>query len=332
MREYVSNTGLDEVADRIRSARKIVVTTHVKPDGDAIGSSLALVRALRRLDIEAEAWYLPPLTEVFQTLLEPTPYRIVTESSQPPPDADLVVILDTGARSQLKLLEAWLGERRERICIIDHHIQGDPDLGALRVIRPEAAAASEIVANLIDELGAPIDLEIAQPLYVGIATDTGWFRFSNVSARVFRLAAKLIDAGVDHPAMYRLIEQNDEPTRLRLLARALSSLELLSGGRVALLTLRQSDFRDVGASVEETHGFSDIPQSIGSVEVVCLVTEADRSSTKLSLRSKDGPYAVDVNQLARAFGGGGHARASGAKIDGPIDSVRERVIETLNAV
>ncbi|MFG0330633.1 MAG: bifunctional oligoribonuclease/PAP phosphatase NrnA [Phycisphaerales bacterium] len=332
MSGYVGNATVDDLALRIRGAKKIVISTHVKPDGDAIGSTLALSRALTILGIENEIWYLPPVGPVFESAAGETPFRIATEKNQPPNDADLVIVSDTGARSQLRLIERWLEDRRDRVCIIDHHIQGDPELADLRVIRTDAAAASEIVASLIEVLDCPLDSEIAEALYLGIATDTGWFRFSNTSASALRLAATLRDAGVDHSRLYRLIEQNDEPGRLKLLARALESMEMLSGGRAALLTLRRSDFTESDAGFDDTHGFSDIPQSIGSVEVVCLVTEVDNATSKLSLRSKDGPQAIDVNALARRFGGGGHVRASGAKIARPIDVVRGEIAEILSNI
>ncbi len=329
---YESNVELNAVAQRLRAAAHIAVTTHVKPDGDAIGSTLALARALEHLGKRVSVWYIGPLMSVFDSVIYPTAIQIVAEGRQPPDDIDLVLITDTGARSQLRELLPWIERHCEKAVVIDHHIQGDADLAALRVVRPEEAAASQIVADLLALLGVPMSRPIAEALYLGIATDTGWFRFSNTTSRTLRLAADLIDAGVDHADLYRRIEQTDPPGRLRLLARALTSLEIVGRGRAAVLTLRQADYQASDATPDDTHGFSDLPLAVESIEVACVIAETRSGHVKLSLRSKPGPNAVDVNQVARLFGGGGHARASGAKIDRPIDEVRPKVVEALSRV
>lgn len=329
---YVSNATISQIADRLRQSRRVVVTTHQKPDGDAVGSALAAVRALTSLGIEAQLWLLPPVGEVFMKVIGDTPCHLAGGRHLPPADADLILVTDTGARSQLADLAVYLAERHERVCIIDHHIQGDATISPCRVVRPEAAAASEIVAELVETLGVRLTPEIATPLYLGVATDTGWFRFSNTSPRAFRTAAKMLDAGVDHPRLYRLIEQTDRPERLRLLARALGSLELHNNGRVAVLSLRAEDFEETGAGPDDTHGFSDSPHCVGTVEVVALLSETERGTVKISLRSKQSADPVDVNAIAGQFGGGGHARASGAKMKGTIPEVKTAVLARLSGL
>ncbi|MCC6906879.1 MAG: bifunctional oligoribonuclease/PAP phosphatase NrnA [Phycisphaerales bacterium] len=328
--KYESNVELHTIADRISRAGRIAITTHVKPDGDAIGSTIALARAVERLGKRAEVWYSGPVMDVFKRLIAPTAISVVAESVQPGDEIDLILVTDTGARSQLNELGGWLERHREKICIIDHHIQGDADLSDCRFVRADACAASEIAIDLIDALGVEVDRAIAEPLYLGIATDTGWFRFSNTTAATFRHAARLVQAGIDHAALFRAIEQTDPPSRLRLLARALTSLEIVAAGRVAVLTLRKADYEAAGATPDDSHGFSDLPLSVESVEVACVIAETNGGSVKLSLRSKPGPDAIDVNQVARQFGGGGHARASGAKMDGPMDAARLRVVAALD--
>lgn len=327
--DYISNTTIEELAARIGAAHSALVTTHAKPDGDAFGSTLGLARAMDRRGIATEVWYIPPVPPAFQELAKPTPVQMAGDDHQPGDDFDLIIVTDTGAWSQMREMELWLSRRTERICIIDHHIQGDVDMSDCRLIDTDAAAASEMIADLIDQLGVEITQDIAVPLYLGIASDTGWFRFSNVRARTFRLAARLLEAGVDHPTLYRLSEQSDDPSRLQLLARALSSMQLLNHGRSVLMTLTRKDYAQCGASPGGTHGFADMPQSIGSVQVVCFLGETDDQTVKMSIRSKHGPNAIDVNRIARQFGGGGHARAAGAKIKGTLDEVRTRVIQVL---
>lgn len=329
---YESTVELGVIAERIGAAQRIALTTHVKPDGDAVGSTLALARAIERLGKQALVWYIGPLMEVFKPIIAPTAVNVVADSVLPPDDVDLIVVTDTGARSQLRELVAWLDRHHDRICVVDHHIQGDADLSDSRFVRTDACAASQIVADLIDELGVAVDRFIAEPLYLGIATDTGWFRFSNTTPDTFRLAARLVDAGVDHSALFRRIEQTDPVSRLQLLARCLHSMEIVANGRAAILTLRKSDYEAAGATPDESHGFSDLPLNVETIEVACVIAETNGGNVKLSLRSKPGPNAVDVNQVARQFGGGGHARASGAKIDRPIDDVRPKVVEALDRV
>lgn len=329
---YESTVELGAIADRIRSARRIAITTHLKPDGDAVGSTVALARAIERLGKQALVWYSGPLMDVFKPLIAPTAVNIVADGVRPPDDVDLVIITDTGARSQLRDCVEWLDRHHDKVCIVDHHLQGDSDLSDCRLIRTEACAACQIVADLIDDLGVELDAVIAEPLYLGIATDTGWFRFSNTTAATFGLAARLVNAGVDHSALFRRIEQTDPVSRLQLLARCLHSMEIVANGRAAILTLRQSDYAAAGATPDESHGFSDLPLNVETIEVSCVIAETNGGHVKLSLRSKPGPNAVDVNQVARQFGGGGHARASGAKIEKSMDEARPLVVAALDRV
>ena len=174
---------------------------------------------------------------------------------------------------------------------------------------------------------AKLPRNVAEPLYLGIATDTGWFRHSSVTPATLRLTADLLQAGVDHTRLFRVIEQQDQASRWRLLGRALRSLELHDNGRIALLSLTLEDFRDSGADRNDTSGFADMLLTVASVQLSVVFTEQESAPgrealTKLSLRSKPGPDAIDVNALASRLGGGGHARAAGAKINAPIDQAR----------
>jgi len=335
--QYTSNTTLDDVARTLRDATRVLITTHAKPDGDAFGSIIALGAALESTGRNVERWVMPPLASPLKLLADGAKLHYHADDSNPWPEGepDRIVIVDTGSWAQLEPMRAWLEPRRDRTVIVDHHLHGN-DVAALRYVDTSAAAACEIVADLIDALGAPFNDTIRRALYAGIATDTGWFRFSNTTARTHRLAARLIEEGVDHAAIYRAIEQGERPQKLTLLNRALASLEVVAGGRAAVMTLRAADFSESGARPEETERFVDIPQVVGDIEVVVLVVEAKGGRlTRLSFRSKPGPDAIDVNRLASRFGGGGHARAAGAKVEGPIADVaprlREALEETLNS-
>ena len=170
---------------------------------------------------------------------------------------------------------------------------------------------------------------IAEALYMGLATDTGWFRFPNARAAEFALAARLLEAGVDKDAMYQQIEQSSRAERVELQGCALSSLEMIASGRIALMRLRADDFAETGAMLEETAGIVNIPMEIAAVRASVLAVEDTQAGViKLSFRSKpadDSGTFIDVNELASRFGGGGHVHAAGAKQQGTLDEVIARV-------
>jgi bifunctional oligoribonuclease and PAP phosphatase NrnA len=335
---YASSISRVDAARWLRDTPEITIATHYKADGDAIGSGLALARAVELRGGRASLWYAGPLPDFAPAVLGDTPFRNL--DAQPPgPDEDPgpVVIVDTGAWSQLEYARPVLEGRADRTLIIDHHLHGDPAIADRRVIDAAAPAAAQIIADICRELlGEPpsrFPVGVATPLYLGIATDTGWFRFSNVRPDTMRLVGDLMEAGVDHTELYRLIEQRDRAARLRLLGRALTAMEIHDGGRVALTLLDTEDFKATGAAPGDTGGFADRMLAIESVQVavVCSAsTDHDgKPITKISFRSKPGPDAVDVNDAARNLSGGGHARAAGARLTAPLPEARDAVLGAL---
>lgn len=332
---WASTTTLGEIAAWLVARRRVVLTTHVKPDGDAVGSTLGVTRALHAAGIDAIPWYFGPLPDWLGAVAGATKYRVVDQNGLPPEEPDGVLVLDTGTWTQLHDVESWLRERHAIAAVVDHHTHGDPDVAPRRWVEPGCAAVSQPAAELcrlllgasrLDDLPAPV----AEPLYLGIATDTGWFRHANLSPRALREAASLLAAGADHPALFEAVEQQNRPSRLALMARALASLELVRGGRVGIMTLRQQDFHDTRAAPTDTAGFVDLPLSVAGVMLSVVITEAfagphGTNITKLSLRSKEGPGAVDANALARRLGGGGHVRAAGVKMPVTLDEARRRL-------
>ena len=322
---YETNCELMDIAERLGAAERVLLTTHGKPDGDALGSVVALGRALEIAGKVVERRVIPPVPPALGGVFEGV--SVVTHDG---PDAvvgefDAVVVVDTGAWSQLDALRPWLEQQHERVIVIDHHLHGD-DVGAMKWIDPTAAAACEIVADVIDAMGVAFDELIVRALFIGVASDTGWFRFSNCTSRTHELAARLHAEGVDHAALYAATEQGERPEKLALMVRALDSLQLVAGGRAAVMCLRVEDFKATGARPDETERFVDVPQMVREVGVVAMVVEQREGPTRVSLRSKPGEGAVDVNALARELGGGGHARAAGAKVDAGLDETVARLI------
>ncbi|MFA9477494.1 bifunctional oligoribonuclease/PAP phosphatase NrnA [Phycisphaerales bacterium AB-hyl4] len=338
MTTYTANLNLSAVADLLRNADEpIVVITHAKPDGDAFGSVIALSVALRSLGRSVTPCFVPPVPVSLLGLRGADQATIYRESLSLP-DAGLYVILDTGAWSQLGELKQVIEPNLERTLILDHHLSGDIP-AAHRYIDGKAAAACEIVAELLEHFDATTwDVEttrtISEALFVGIASDTGWFRFSNTRPRTHELAAKLLRQGVDQAALYQVLEQTERPEKLALLTRALDSLKLLANGQAAVMTLNSDDFLETGALEEETERLIDVPQQVGTIRVIVLVAEKrgnneDDVITRLSFRSKPGEDAINVAELANRFGGGGHARAAGAKVPGPANEVVPKVEQAL---
>jgi len=323
----VSRDDLRQAVDLIARSRHVLLTAHTRPDGDACGSVRALCDALAALGKRAEAMFLSPLPAWYEFLFG-SPVSILgnditTEELHAGrfDDVDLVLIVDTNSYVQLPQLDEWLRESSKDILVIDHHVTGD-DLGTVQLIDTGAAAAGEIVFDLFEHAGWPITPSVAEALFVAIATDSGWFRFSNVDARLMRSAAELIDAGARPDALYRRLYQNFSPARMDLLIRILNSLTLRFDGRVAVQHLMRSDFDATGATGRDTENLIDECQRIGSVEVALLFVEL-ADGFRCSLRSKG---RVDVREIAQKFGGGGHTMASGVNLPGPLEHAQELIL------
>lgn len=331
MSEYVTNTTPEEVAAAIRSAGSIALATHAKPDGDALGSLLALARALGDEGREVRPCIVPPLTPPLAQTVGRTPIERVTE----PPDfePDLILVCDTGARSQLGPLAAWIEERREKTIVLDHHVHGD-DVAARRIVDPTAASATIIVGRVLRAMGAEMTggpFGVAEALLMGVATDTGWFRFKSAGPEAFRFAADLMEAGANKNRLYTLIEESDRLERLLLTQRALASLEFIGDGRVALMRVGPADFDETGGSREEVGGLVNLPLGLREVAVSIFLSSEEKNETKVSFRSKPPREGepessfVDVNELAQRLGGGGHVHAAGARLAMPIERATKEI-------
>jgi phosphoesterase RecJ-like protein len=335
---YLTNTTVDDLARELRGASRVLVTTHQKPDGDALGSVLAVVRACQAIGVAAEGWVVDPCEGNLRSFEGATHVAHVhPRRPELPADAfDLAVVVDTGAWTQLEVIAPWLRARHDRVIGFDHHARGD-QVAARRVVDVGCGSCTALLAHLVDALGVPLAAgadergrgSIAEALYMGLATDTGWFRFPNARAAEFALAARLLEAGVDKDAMYQQIEQSSRAERVELQGCALSSLEMIASGRIALMRLRADDFAETGAMLEETAGIVNIPMEIAAVRASVLAVEDTQAGViKLSFRSKpadDSGTFIDVNELASRFGGGGHVHAAGAKQQGTLDEVIARV-------
>jgi phosphoesterase RecJ-like protein len=299
---------LDLVVDELRAADRFLLTTHEGPDGDALGSLLAMHQILQQFGkdsvmfLAAKEFPLPveyrflPLEEVFH---------------EPPADVvdRTLVFLDCGNIDRMPV--EFLQRTGARLVNIDHH-HDNTRFGTVNLVDTEVSCTAEIVLELAHRIGAEITREIAAALYVGLVTDTGMFMYENTRASSHRMAAELIEAGVDVNDTYRRLYERVPIEKLRLIARALEKIQRFDGDRLAVTYIGAEDYAATGAEEVLTEGIIDFVRGLEGTAVAAVIrdkTDGGRSARKVSLRSPDG--AVDVSAIARRQGGGGHRRAAG---------------------
>jgi phosphoesterase RecJ-like protein len=314
----IATTDLERVGSELRSRRSFLLTAHEGPDGDALGSLLGMHHLLTQLGkdsvmfLAAKEFPLPieyrflPLEEVFH---------------EPPADmADRTVIfLDCGNIDRMPVEFLTAGDND--VINIDHH-HDNTRFGDFNLVDVEASCTAEIVYDLARLMGATITPEMAAALYVGLITDTGNFMYDNTNAHTHRVAAELIDAGVDVDDTYRRLYEHVPMEKVRLVARALESIQRHCGNRLAISYITKADYEATGAGEEMTEGVIDFLRSIEGTKVAAVVRDLGsrgRAARKVSLRSSDGE--VDVSAIARKNGGGGHKRAAGFSTDLGLDEL-----------
>jgi phosphoesterase RecJ-like protein len=316
-------TQFDQVVEEIRQADKLLLTTHENPDGDALGSLLGMRHLLGELGKDVVMFMAGdefPLPAEYRHL------PLGEVMNEPPGDIAerVVVFLDCGNIDRMPV--DFLRTEGTHIVNIDHH-HDNTRFGTVNLVNAEASCTAEIVYELAQELGVELTLPMAEALYVGLVTDTGKFMYENTSPRAHRMAADLIEAGVDVHEMYRRLYEGLPYARLALLARALSRVRRYDGGALTLTYLTRADYDETGALESDTEGVVDQLRSVGGTKVAAVVREllADdrRGLRKASLRATDG--RVDVSAIARAHGGGGHRQAAGFTTELGLDELVERL-------
>jgi phosphoesterase RecJ-like protein len=300
----------EDLLRKIRQGNRFLLTSHVNPDGDAIGSELGLARLLRRLGKGAVVWNLDETPAIYRPL--PGSDRVHTGAEPPagfPEKFDAVVVLEcpspdrTGIEQHLKTLP---------IVNIDHHL-GNQHYGAVNWVDSAAPAVGEMVFRLAQALKVALEPEIASCLYLTLVTDTGGFRFSNATPAAFEAAAALVREGAHPEQVAQWLYESQPAAVVRLLGELLRTLELHHGGRIATVRLDPEMFERAGASAGDSEGLIDHPRSIAGVDAVALIRRRADGTHKVSLRSRG---EVDVEKIARHHGGGGHRNAAGYAIEG----------------
>jgi bifunctional oligoribonuclease and PAP phosphatase NrnA len=312
--------------DIVRRHQRFLLTTHIRPDGDGIGSMQALARVLRQQGKDVQTVIASTYPPRYAFL---DPDKRIERFAAPGErwrNNDVVIVLDTGTWNQLDGFGPFLRDLPAAKIVIDHHMTQD-DLGAVRFVDTTAEATGRLVYEAIQALGVPLPAEAASDLFVAIAMDTGWFRHSNATAKTFGLAEKLVAGGARPELLFEhLFEQSTLP-RLKLTGLVLERLQVVCDGRVAYTEIHRSDYAATGATPQDTEDLVNYTRSLEGVEVGLLFMEQPRGGIKVSFRSR----ACDVSRVAEQFGGGGHRLASGAILEGTLDGVRRRVLEAVGA-
>lgn len=312
---------LDQVIERLKGARKALVVGHVRPDGDAIGSVAALTLILRKLGIEAEGCIPDSVPWFYREISGTKVIRTVEELRGS--EFDTVIVLDSSDLSRIGPA-ADLFPGREPDVVIDHHVT-NTGFGALNFCVPRYAA----VALIVHEIGKRLvsyDRELAELLLLGIATDTGFFKYAGVDARTFEAAAELTRHGASIQRVASAVLEHRTLKTIRLLTEMFHTLRLEAEGKLAYAYVSADMLRKTGCGEEETEGFVGEIRSLHGVEVAILFTEWPEGEVHVSLRSKS---YVDVTRVAEAFGGGGHPRAAGCVIH--TSSIQEAVAKVVEA-
>lgn len=327
-----------EASARLGSWARTLILTHDRPDGDALGAVVAMKRIIAGAGRESVVLLAEPCPGRYAFMAEGNRFEVsLPDRPETMRDRfDGILILDTCSRSQLAPFQPVLSGCPLPRLVVDHHATRDDlsDAGAkvTYLIDPQAASACSLLYRWCATMGWPIDRAVAESLFIGLVTDTGWFRFSNTDADTFATAGKLVGCGARPHVVYNRLYEMWPAARLRLRALVLSTLTLHAEDRLAVMHLEPGMFAESGASVKETEELVNEPMTMASVVAsVLLVDEAD-NRVRVSFRSKAPEVCgldVDVAALAARFGGGGHHRAAGARVTGQLDTVREHVVEAV---
>ncbi len=306
-----------ELLETLRGQR-VAVLGHLRPDGDCIGSQVALTRVLCALGIDAIAVNRDDPPRVLQGFIADTPWCQAKDFS---PGECVTLNVDCADPIRVgKLLE---GMFPATLANIDHHVS-NPQYARYNFVEPHTAATAEVLAGLFFDHGLPLDPVTAQALYVGISTDTGQFRFPTTTGQVFELCSRLCACGASPGAVARELFEQEPLAKLKLLRRFLGSLRLYHDERICIGMLREKDFEETGAEHEDAEGFVDYARDLDGVDIGILVEEFE-NQVKGSLRAKTRAYRLD--RLARQFGGGGHAPAAGFNQHRPLEEVCELLLK-----
>ena len=322
----MSNTTFEQIGRVLREHQRFAILSHVRPDGDALGSQLALALSLQQLGKDVRVWNEDGMLEKYSFLPRA---ELLTKPPSTADDVDVAIALDTAIQNRLGTAFAAVGSAKIWINI-DHH-RSNPGYGDLVFVDESAPATGEIIFSLIKSQGLPLNHDIAENLYAAISTDTGSFQYPKTSARTFEIAAELVRVGnLDVGQISQQLYENYPPRRLELLRELLRTMRFSECGRVASFSLTLKTAANLAVLPEDNEGLIDHLRAIRGVIVAVFFEELADGKVRVSMRSKD--EAIDVCAICQKFGGGGHALAAGARVRGSLAEVEAKVLEEIRGV
>lgn len=312
-----------QIKDCIEGSINIVILPHIHPDGDTLGSALALKYALKSLDKNP---YIVIDDEITNNLKFATTNELISKDDfmDLGLKVDLVISVDASDAERLGDRYNFINESLRTINI-DHH-KTNTEFCDINIVDENAAATGIIIYRILDELNIPITKKIAEAIYIAIVTDTGNFKYSNTDAETFLIAANLISKGIDNTNIINHLYQNRPIKELYLVRDALKQLTLYFDGKVSVIELTMEDFKRNEISPSNTEGIIETARDIEGVEVAIFIKEIEKNKVKVSLRSKND---IDVSELAQRFKGGGHSKAAGCSFNTTIEDARNTLLHAL---
>lgn len=307
--------------ERLREANSFIIASHSSPDGDGIGSCIALGMALEKMGKEVVLYNSDPIPWNLKFLPGADKF-----TSKLPQDGqfDMAVMVDCAQRKRIsKEFAAYQGF--ESVACIDHHQLEESEADYL-LLDAEAASTGEVVFRLMRRADIEVNADVAQLIYTTLVVDTGFFKYSTTDAHVLSIASELVELGAKPWVVSKHLQECYPEARMKLLAKSLATLTVQLDGRYAVMEVTQKMLKETGGSMELSDEFAVYPRAIEGVEVAALFREVDGDLTKVSLRSKD---VVDVSALARTMDGGGHARAAGVRIKGSMDEAKQKILDAV---
>ncbi len=319
----MTNSSLSEIASVLKNSKNIAVTCHVRPDGDAVGSGLALCLALNKAGKKAYMLCEDGIPERLKIL--PATHDTYNDIPVPLETLDLFVSVDAADLSRIGIFERRFASFKGKTVNIDHHIS-NPGFAQYNYVLPGSTATCEILPEILCAAGLEIDKEVADLLAMGLLTDSGNFSHGDVTAKTFSVAAMLREKGADFCNIGYEMFTRQTKGRAELYGKAINGMRFALGDKLAFITVTQADFAATGTDKSHTEGFVDFPLSIDGVEVSIALMEVKEGQYKVSLRSR----SINVNTIAQSFGGGGHVLASGCMLFGEYEEVVERLTRAVS--
>ena len=310
---------LQQIVDAIRERQRFVVSSHERPDGDSIGSELAMTYALRALGKTVHVVNRDPAPPPMQAFPGVPDIEIAKQIDG---EFDAAIIMECGDLSRTGVA----GLDRFFVINIDHH-PGNKGYGDIRWFDESAAACGEMVFTLIRALDVPLTVEMATHIYLAILTDTGCFHYSSISPRTFDICRQALEAGVDAVDVARNVYDSSNMGRLKLFGSVLRSMQLDASGRIAIVYLDHEMAREAGGTYEDTEGLVNLPLTVKEIQAVVFFKHLEGEEYRVSLRSKG---EVDIGAVAKEFNGGGHKNAAGCEATGPIDSLQKQFVQLID--